>query len=192
VIAAESSGVSAVKSKSHTRQVTDLFGSDNTTKWGTPLIQHVGKKKECLKYDKLDDRRYSPKRPRSDAESNQAVKKSKKRISFDEAVDVVSIPAKDEYEGPVREKIWASVDEIHQNAARNTVEFISEGWVEQPVILRIPSFISLIFMLLLLYNSWNWRNVMEDEGMYLCVVTGERIHPIHYANLGIEPGEFVP
>jgi hypothetical protein len=28
--------------------------------------------------------------------------------------------------------------------------------------------------------------------MYLCVVTGERIHPIHYANLGIEPGEFVP
>lgn len=166
MIAAESSGVSVVKSKAHKRQLTDLLGSDSTTKWGTPLIQHADKRKECLKYDKLDDRRYSPKRQRSDDESNQTEETPKKRISFDEAVDVVSIPAKDEYEGPVREKIWASVDEIHQNAARNTVEFISEGW--------------------------NWRNVMEDEGMYLCVVTGERIHPVHYANLGIEPGEFVP
>ena len=106
--------------------MTDLSCSD-TAKWDTHLIQHVDKKKECLKYDKLDDRRYSPKRPRRDSESNSAEKKPKKMISFDEAVDVVSIPAKDEYEGPVREKIWASVDEIHQNAARNTVEFISEG-----------------------------------------------------------------
>lgn len=166
MISSESSGVSAVKSKALKRQLTDLIGSDSTAKWGTPLIQHAHKRKECLKYDKLDDRRYSPKRQRSDSESNQTKEKTRKRISFDEAVDVVSIPAKDEYEGPVREKIWASVDEIHQNAARNTVEFISEGW--------------------------NWRNVMEDEGMYLCVVTGERIHPVHYANLGIEPGEFVP
>lgn len=33
---------------------------------------------------------------------------------------------------------------------------------------------------------------MEDEGMHLCVETGERIHPIHYENLGIKPGDYVP
>lgn len=125
MIATESSGVSTVKSSGHKHQVTDRSCSD-TAKWDTSLKQ-VDKKKECLKYDKLDDRRYSPKRSRSESDSNRAEKKPKKRISFDEAVEVVSIPAKDEYEGPVREKMWASVDEIHQNAARNTVEFISEG-----------------------------------------------------------------
>jgi hypothetical protein len=126
MIGMESSGA---KSACNKQQSSDIANTDST-QWAIPLIQQVEKQKECLKYDRLDDRRYSPKRSRSD-ESSRASKKTKKIISFDETVEVVPIPAKDEYEGPVRERIWASVEEIHQNAARNTIEFISEGYVEK-------------------------------------------------------------
>jgi hypothetical protein len=32
----------------------------------------------------------------------------------------------------------------------------------------------------LLLCSWDWRKVTEDERMYVCVATGELIHPCHY------------
>jgi hypothetical protein len=121
----ESSGVKSTCNKQHVIDNTHT----EPTQWAHPLIHQAEKQKECLKYDRLDDRRYSPKRSRSD-ESCRAGKKTKKVISFDETVEVVPIPTKDEYTGPVRERIWASVEEIHQNAARNTIEFISEGYVE--------------------------------------------------------------
>ena len=122
MIGMESSGA---KNTCHKQQGSDVVHTE-PTQWTHPLIQQTEKQKECLKYDRLEDRRYSPKRSRSD-ESSRAGKKTKKIISFDETVEVVPIPTKDEYTGPVRERIWASVEEIHQNAARNTIEFISEG-----------------------------------------------------------------
>ena len=42
------------------------------------------------------------------------------------------------------------------------------------------------------FDRWNWRNVVEDETMHLCRISGELIHPIHYANVGIAPGELLP
>lgn len=59
-----------------------------------------------------------------------------------------------EYPTLVRERIWSSASELYQNAARNTIEFASEGF--------------------------DWRNVAEDEQFVQCP-SGERIHPIHYS-----------
>mmetsp|Transcript_21274 Transcript_21274/g.31541 ORF Transcript_21274/g.31541 Transcript_21274/m.31541 type:complete len:181 (-) Transcript_21274:1228-1770(-) len=120
--------------------------------------------KKILKYNKHDDKIFTAKKGR--LSKSKITSRRKKSISFDESVEVVPIPKRDEYSSRVKQRLWANANEIHQNAARNTIEFLSEGW--------------------------NWRNVMEDEGMHLCVATGERIHPIHYENLGIKPGDFVP
>mmetsp|Transcript_18243 Transcript_18243/g.21059 ORF Transcript_18243/g.21059 Transcript_18243/m.21059 type:complete len:199 (+) Transcript_18243:141-737(+) len=128
----------------------------------------VRKMQEGLKYDKIDDRQYGSKMKKrlSSKLCSFNNKRRKKTISFVESVKIFPIPARDEYSKRVQQRIWSNADEIHQNAARNTVEFLSEGW--------------------------NWRTVMEDEGMHLCVATGELIHPIHYENLGIKPGDLVP
>ena len=37
-----------------------------------------------------------------------------------------------------------------------------------------------IFLFLFSHISWDWRSVTEDERMYVCVATGELIHPCHY------------
>jgi hypothetical protein len=78
--------------------------------------------------------------------------KSKRRVSLHNDVAVVPIPSRTDYPSLVKSRIWSSATELYQNAARNSIEFASEGW--------------------------NWRNVTEDEKMILSP-SGERIHPIH-------------
>ncbi|KAL7515544.1 hypothetical protein ACHAXN_013427 [Cyclotella atomus] len=78
--------------------------------------------------------------------------KSKRRVSLHNDVAVVPIPSRTDYPSLVKARIWSSATELYQNAARNSIEFASEGW--------------------------NWRNVTEDEKMILSP-SGERIHPIH-------------
>jgi hypothetical protein len=78
---------------------------------------------------------------------------TKKRLTFDEEVEVMPIPMRDEYSDRIRDRLWTSSTEIQQNAHRNVVEFEAEGW--------------------------DWQSVVEDEGMYRCSITNERIHPIH-------------
>lgn len=56
----------------------------------------------------------------------------------------------------MRQRLWTSGQELYQNAARNTVEFASEGW--------------------------NWRSVTEDENMLRHTISGELIHPVHLHN----------
>lgn len=77
----------------------------------------------------------------------------KRKLSFNEQVEVCLIPKKEEYSKRIRGFLWNSPEDLVMNAQRNTVEFASEGW--------------------------NWRNAMEDENMYRCVQTNELIHPIH-------------
>mmetsp|Transcript_21874 Transcript_21874/g.64568 ORF Transcript_21874/g.64568 Transcript_21874/m.64568 type:complete len:369 (-) Transcript_21874:750-1856(-) len=84
-------------------------------------------------------------------------KRSRRRVSLKADVAVVPIPRREEYSDCTRERLWSSATELYQNAARNAVEFASEGW--------------------------NWRNVTEDEDMLVHDVSGELIHPVHLKNV---------
>jgi hypothetical protein len=83
-------------------------------------------------------------------------KRNNPKISFKETVDVLSIPTRYEYSPEMRSQLWSSINEINENAARNTIEFASEGW--------------------------DWRNVTLDHDMCHCPTTGQYIHPVHYYN----------
>lgn len=105
--------------------------------------------------------KYNRQRPEEDVSEQQPEAKrqkivgsKKKRCEFNEVVRVVPIPMRTEYSVHMRQRLWSNSFEIQQNAARNTIEFASEGW--------------------------DWRSVILDESMYTCDKTGELIHPIHY------------
>jgi len=81
---------------------------------------------------------------------------NKRTVSIDKSVAVIPIPSRTEYSCQVRERIWSSSEELFANAARNSVEFASEGW--------------------------NWRQAVEDKEMIVHKPSGELIHPIHLHN----------
>lgn len=83
-------------------------------------------------------------------------RRKRNRVALHESVAVIPIPSRSEYSNQARERLWSSSAEICANAARNSVEFESEGW--------------------------NWRTVIEDEHMLVHKASGELIHPIHIHN----------
>ena len=90
-------------------------------------------------------------------DNNSNVPRKQTRIAFQEKVEVVPIPTRYEYSDRIKSRIWSSRHELQENAERNALEFASEGW--------------------------NWRNVTEDDGMYICSQSGELVHPIHLQHL---------
>lgn len=96
-----------------------------------------------------NDRNSEP--PKSTKQTNQ--KKKKKCIKFAPSVSVVQIPMRTEYSSRIATRLWSSKTEIRDNANRNVIEFSAE--------------------------NWDWRNVVEDDGMFVCTVSGELIHPVH-------------
>ena len=85
------------------------------------------------------------------------VKQKATRIAFQDEVEVLPIPTRHEYSDRIKSRIWSNRHELQENAERNAVEFASEGW--------------------------NWRNVTEDEGMYICSASGELVHPAWVGDL---------
>mmetsp|Transcript_5719 Transcript_5719/g.10100 ORF Transcript_5719/g.10100 Transcript_5719/m.10100 type:complete len:248 (-) Transcript_5719:130-873(-) len=86
-------------------------------------------------------------------EPKRAGSKKSSKISFSEDVSVVPIPMRSEYSDRIRSRIWSNRYEINENAQRNAVEFAAEGW--------------------------SWRSVTDDDGMFVCSVSGELVHPVH-------------
>jgi hypothetical protein len=135
--------------------------------WACPQTNNVVLMEEPLKYDNRQvmnnagddacpsdhDAPVAPKR-RKTGSPDAAKTKLVKRCTFNESVQVIPIPMRSEYSHSVRSCLWAGAKEIQEMAARNTVEFASEGW--------------------------DWRTVTLDESMYICRATGELVHPVHY------------
>eukprot|EP01083_Nonionella_stella_P151234 482957_1 len=97
------------------------------------------------------------KRPRLNRyNNNRPTPRKKKGVTIHKSVAVVPIPSRLEYSSRMRERLWTASSDLASNAARNTIEFASEGW--------------------------NWRNVIEDENMLVHQANGELIHPIHIHN----------
>ena len=87
------------------------------------------------------------------ATNRQSGPKRPVNIRFDPLVTVRSIPSHRSYDSRMRACLYATKDEISFDVVRNTREFIYEGW--------------------------DWRNVIEEAGMYICKASGEWIHPAH-------------
>lgn len=87
--------------------------------------------------------------------SETSSKGSRRRggLSFNDQVTVIPIPKRDEYSKRIRDRLWVNARELQSTVARNTVEFASEGW--------------------------DWRNTFEDDHMYVCALTGDKVHPVH-------------
>jgi len=74
-------------------------------------------------------------------------------VQFRPSVTVRRIPSRHSYSPVTKRELWASLDEIRQNALRNEAEFIFDGG--------------------------DWRNVSEEDAMFYDQRSGTLIHPAH-------------
>lgn len=93
-------------------------------------------------------------------EGASAPSSRKSVVAFDNEVSVVPIPKHQEYSKRIRSRLWCDKRELSTMAARNFLEYQSEGWT--------PS------------------QVIEDEG-FIIMSTGEKIHPVHIQRLLASP-----
>jgi len=99
-----------------------------------PRTENVVTLREELKYNHNDDLSLHKHRQRlilSTNKSNQDKSDSKrlrkKKITFDNTVNVLPIPMRDEYSDRIAGRLWSSAAEIQEMAMRNSLEFAAEG-----------------------------------------------------------------
>mmetsp|Transcript_298 Transcript_298/g.828 ORF Transcript_298/g.828 Transcript_298/m.828 type:complete len:234 (-) Transcript_298:171-872(-) len=78
---------------------------------------------------------------------------SSRRLRFHDTVSVVAIPSRNQYSDRIKQCIWSNKWELREMAQRNLVEFESEGY--------------------------DWNNVVMEEDMYIDSKNGSLIHPCH-------------
>lgn len=105
---------------------TNTISEDAVLPWvNTTTRQMVTCYAETLKYDPVDDNQFHSKRRKRSNSPKQSPRR--KSLVFNETVKVIAIPMRNEYSNQVRSKLWSNPLELQQNAARNAIEFASEG-----------------------------------------------------------------
>ncbi|KAL3821994.1 hypothetical protein ACHAXA_002980 [Cyclostephanos tholiformis] len=94
-----------------------------------------------------------PRRIQGIASKGKTNKKRPICVRFDPSVTVIPIPSYRSYDHRTRAQMYATKDEVSFDIIRNTREFVYEGW--------------------------DWRNVIEEAGMYFCTASREFVHPVH-------------
>jgi hypothetical protein len=89
-----------------------------------------------------------------DISTNRKTNKSHSvRVRIDPSVTIIPIPSHRSYDHRTRARMYVPKDEASFDIVRNTREFVYEGW--------------------------DWRNAIEEDGMYLCTASREFVHPVH-------------
>lgn len=118
-----------------------------------PPLDGITPFQEPLKAEEEKEQQQAPMLIETTTKEQDTTTTTKPRICFQDQVEVLPIPTRYEYSDRIKSRIWSNRHELHKNAQRNALEFAAEGW--------------------------DWRNVTEDDGMYICSMSGELVHPIH-------------
>eukprot|EP00526_Cylindrotheca_closterium_P024179 CAMPEP_0113620500 /NCGR_PEP_ID=MMETSP0017_2-20120614/10450_1 /TAXON_ID=2856 /ORGANISM="Cylindrotheca closterium" /LENGTH=193 /DNA_ID=CAMNT_0000530173 /DNA_START=116 /DNA_END=697 /DNA_ORIENTATION=+ /assembly_acc=CAM_ASM_000147 len=118
------------------------------------VIESQGWKLSALFSKSLTDLSSLPSEPTESCSETSSI--TNRRLTFNESVTVCPIPKHEAYSKRMKEQLWHTPEEMVTNARRNSIEFAAEGW--------------------------DWRNTLEDENMYRCVNSNEKIHPVHVQN----------
>lgn len=123
-------------------------------------------------------------------------KKEGRSIAFDDEVSVIPIPMRNEYSDRIKSRIWSNRYELSENAQRNALEFAGKCRLFVFSKYVYPHFVNCdahkkLFRLffgtyIIIAEGWDWRTVTEDDGMFICSVSGELVHPVHCQHLVTE------
>ena len=127
-------------------------------------VRKIAPFSEPLKYDsssEQEDELRSPERISKEGTTIIKTKSQKSRaVAFKKEVSVVLVPNHQQYSDRIRSRLWCGKQELRNMAARNTLEYESEGW--------------------------RWENVLEDDE-FITMASGERVHPVHFRRLFSSP-----
>ncbi|CAB9508949.1 expressed unknown protein [Seminavis robusta] len=88
------------------------------------------------------------------------IKSEEPKVRFQNTVSVVEIPSHRDMDNETIARIWTGVDEVQENAMRNSFEYHADGK--------------------------DWRNVTEEQGMVFDMETGEYVHPATWEEIQAE------